>query len=478
MRLSLIPANAYLLTNKFDEAYRTYEFIISKNPSHLFALMGKARIHYVRRQFRVALKLYQSVLSAAPDFLPDPRIGIGLCFWNLGEHRLARRAWARSAARNPGKASSGASLLLGLSYLNTARDPRLEDEERAETYSDGIRHIQTAWASDKTCAATAAALSGYFLVSSNKWDTVIKLAELAIQHGDARAVISEGQLAIARALHAQDKVEDATRHYLLAAESNPDQIVASLGIGQTYVRKKDYPAAINQYENILRKQPGCVEALANLASLHARAAFATSSIATGSATDASSDQSKARELFDQLVTLFQSRPGGTAEQPGSLDPLGQRIQQIARDPDLYVEIARLWTGLDLSKALNAYRQSYQVHSDNIEDVSPEETDNTMLKESIPPHLLCNIGSLEYGRGQYESAQERFEEAIRLDLARQQAQESRGATLPEGDAVMMTLMYNLGVVMEARGQKEEAAQLYEQRLLARHPEYIEGTITSQ
>lgn len=461
---------------RFDEAFRIYEHILSKCPQHLFALMGKARILYVRRQFRAALKLYQSVLSVAPDFLPDPCIGIGLCFWNLGEHSLARKAWSRSTIKNPGKPSSGASLLLGLSYINAARNPRLDEEERADTYSEGIQYIQQAWASDKTCAATAASLSGYFLVSSTKWDTVIKLAELAVQHGDARAVISEGQLAIARALHAQNKPEEATRHYLLAAEANPDQIVATLGVGQMYMQKKDFPSAINTFENILRKQPHCVEALACLAALQARSALTASAAlqAASSANDTpSSERSKAKELYDQLVTLFQAK-AGSSNTPGGLDPLGPRLQQLARDPDLYIEIARLWTGEDLSKALNAYRQSLSVRLDFAENEETEQRGQLTHSEAkVPPQLLCNIGSLEYARQQFDSAQERFEEAIRLDLERQRAGESASGHSNEGDAVMMTLMYNLGIVMEARGQKEEAIQLYEQRLLARHPEFIEG-----
>lgn len=461
---------------RFDEAFRIYEYTLSKCPQHLFALMGKARILYVRRQFRAALKLYQSVLSLAPNFLPDPRIGIGLCFWNLGEHTLARKAWLRSMIKNPGKNSSGAALLLGLSYMNAARNPRLDEEERAETYSEGVQYVQQAWSSDKTCAATAAALSGYFLVSSTKWDTVIKLAELAVQHGDARAVISEGQLAIARALHAQDKAEEATRHYLLAAEANPDQLVASLAVGQMYIQKKDYPSAINTFENILRKQPHCVEALAPLAALQAKSAFASTSTTTlaNGGTDSPSDKSKARELFDQLVTMFQAKPG-TASAVGALDPLGARVQQVARDPDLYIDIARLWTGEDPNKALNAYRQSLSVRLDNEEGAQDDDMGSKAATGSVPPQLLCNIGSLEYARNQFDSAQERFEEAIRLNLERQRNGEQSGKSSIEGDAVMMTLMYNLGVVMEAKGQKEEAAQLYEQRLLARHPEFVEGQL---
>ena len=492
-------ATLYLLMGKYDEAYRTYEHILKDHPGHLLALMGKARILYIRRQFRAALKLYQSVLSAAPDFLPDPRIGIGLCFWNLGDYRLARKAWERSRVVNAGKPSNGASLLLGLSWLNVAREARLPEEDRVEAYSRGIGFVQEAWSNDKTCAATAAALAGYFLTSNSKWDTVIKLAELATQHGEGRAIISEGQLAIARALHAQDKTDEAMKHYSLAMEANPDQTVAALGVAQVHTRRQDYPAAINAYEKLLRKQPRCIEAMVSLASLHARAALqAGSATTTAGAPDASSDKSKARELFDQVATLFQApeQDGkGRAKDPLAerfyLDPTGSRVQQVATDPDLYVEIARLWTGEESSKSLSAYRQSLQVRLDKL---GPDEGDDAEVNgESVdlanneddgvvryprdfPPQLLCNIGALEFTRKEYVSAYNRFEHAMKLDAQRQQDAAAKGTSTAEGDAVLMTVTYNLGIVMEERRMIHEAIELYEQRLLTRHPEFLEGKLS--
>lgn len=466
-------ATLYLLTGKMDEAYRIYDFVLSKDPGHLLSLMGKARVLYIRTQYRAALKLYQSVLSAAPDFLPDPRIGIGLCFWNLGEHNIARRAWERSQTVSPGKASTGATLLLGLSWLNVARDPKLGEEDKIEFYTRGIQQVQAAWAQDKTCAATAAALSGYFLTSANKWDTVIKLAELAVQHGDSRAVISDGHLAIARALHAQDKTDEATRHYTLAKESNPNSAVASLGLGQMYMQIQDWQAAIDAYDTVLRKQPRSIEAMVSLASIYSHAVFTDTSIST----DKQEDTKKARDLYDQVIGLFQ---GTTHLKDGlgdrhALDPLGSRVQQIATNSELYVDISRLWMEDDTTKSLQAYRQGLGVWRDANEDrdgVIQESLEASQT--SIGPQLLCNIGCLEYSRGDFENAQERFEEAITTDLERQQALQEIGGSR-EGDATMMTLMYNLGIVMEARGQTEEAKQLYEGRLLARHPEFIEGQL---
>lgn len=55
---------------------------------------------FAKRQFAQALKCYQQVLKQAPTFLPDPRIGIGLCFYSgpTPEREKAKKAWERSIA--------------------------------------------------------------------------------------------------------------------------------------------------------------------------------------------------------------------------------------------------------------------------------------------------------------------------------------------------------------------------------------------
>jgi RNA polymerase-associated protein CTR9 len=59
-------------------------------------LLQQARILYARRQHAQALKLFQDVLRYNPECKPDPRIGIGLCFWALDQKARAKAAWQRS----------------------------------------------------------------------------------------------------------------------------------------------------------------------------------------------------------------------------------------------------------------------------------------------------------------------------------------------------------------------------------------------
>ena len=79
-----------------DEANRAFEQSARSGRTNLFALLGRARVLYTRRKYKESLACYQRVLQARPTLLPDPRIGIGLCFWQLGQHDDAVYAWVRS----------------------------------------------------------------------------------------------------------------------------------------------------------------------------------------------------------------------------------------------------------------------------------------------------------------------------------------------------------------------------------------------
>ena len=79
-----------------DQILRLFEEVLKTSPDNVIALMGKARVHYGRNQYAIALRLYQKALMARPDMQPDPRIGIGQCFWHLKMKSDALAAWKRA----------------------------------------------------------------------------------------------------------------------------------------------------------------------------------------------------------------------------------------------------------------------------------------------------------------------------------------------------------------------------------------------
>jgi len=134
--------------------------------------------------------------------------------------------------------------------------------------------------------------------------------------------------------------------------------------------------------------------------------------------------------------------------------LFKRIEAAAQDPDLYVDIARLCTADDPSKALNMYLRSLEIRL-------------SQNQPGVPPQLLNNIGCLEYLKKDHQAAKAHFQQAL---IHTAQASDMDGQ---EQDAALMTATYNLAVVMEALGEQGQAIQLYRQRILERHPEFMEG-----
>jgi RNA polymerase-associated protein CTR9 len=63
----------------------------------MMAVLGRSRALYALGKYGDALEGYQEVLSARPDLIdPDPRIGVGCCFWMLGFKDDAKIAWERA----------------------------------------------------------------------------------------------------------------------------------------------------------------------------------------------------------------------------------------------------------------------------------------------------------------------------------------------------------------------------------------------
>ncbi|KAK4056635.1 protein required for normal CLN1 and CLN2 G1 cyclin expression [Microbotryomycetes sp. JL221] len=445
-----------LVMTRIDEATKLFDDILRDEPTHLYALTGRARILAGKRSFRPALKAFQHILTLSPKFLPDPRIGIGYCLWMLGDRNRARKAWERSIAVHPDDSTS-ATLLLGLAHLNSSKDVTLTGGEEARTneYAKGMTLIQKAFKSDNTLAAAAGPIANHFLLAGKPG--TIKLAERMIQFAEPRTLVSEGHLSIARALHAQND-STALQEYQSSINTNPDQLVAVLAQAQHFIKNSEWPAALDKYDQILRKNPRCIEALVSLASIRTFIGFTTRSI-----TDSLVERKKAKEYYDQVLKLFATGKDNTQTRNQSIDKFvakSERIKSIARDSDMYIEIGKLWSDeSSLERSLKAFNEAERILN--------QEFNQTQLN----PGLLNNIGVLLFHKGRFESALATFEEAI-TEVGTKVAQDDQGVMSFKNDCLFTPAMYNRGVTLEALGQIEEAQDMYRQ-VLATHPEYVDA-----
>jgi RNA polymerase-associated protein CTR9 len=129
---------------------------------------------------------------------PDPRIGLGLCAWVMGDRERAILSWERSldlvsftlctgklVADKQDPESWVALLLLGLAALNNAREPSSGTANRVESAANGVSYVQRAFKLNNKCSAAALALSTTAGLDG-QLPMASKLAERAIQYADTK----------------------------------------------------------------------------------------------------------------------------------------------------------------------------------------------------------------------------------------------------------------------------------------------------
>ena len=163
----------------------------------------------------------------------------------------------------------------------------------------------------------------------------------------------------------------------------------------------------------------------------------------------SSEKGKARDLYDQVSKIL-GLPDATmhAQNGTQPHPTGRSARKIAEDVDMHIEIARLWQEDNLERMHRALKEALRI------------SETTSRSE---PKLVNNVAVMAYLDENLESARTMFESA----LTQSSKEDSTGA-----DAMSSTLLYNLARTYEQQGDETMAKGAYE-KLLDRHPEYVDG-----
>ncbi|KAF5322225.1 hypothetical protein D9619_001333 [Psilocybe cf. subviscida] len=432
-----------LATRSMDDAMRSFDGVLAERPTNLVALLGKARILYARRNYRDALRLFQDVLRYNPNCTPDPRIGIGLCLWAMDHKDNAVAAWQRSLEVNPSE--SAAQLLLGLQALNASKNEQLHEQRKAELLLKGTNLIQKAFKTNNKNAATANAMCEVFIRKGN-WKTALKLAERTIQMADTLTILTDGYLRAGRVSHAMKDTPLASRFYASATEGQPKNVIGAIGVAQMQMLKDEIPAAIHTLDTLLQapNPQRSVEATVMLASLKA---FPRPGI-TGA--DLSQDRARARELFDRVMKTLEledTRANGQS--------VSKMSRGIAEDVEMHAEIARLWQEENLDRTGKALREALRIGQSGAKETDP----------LLVARLTNNIGVLHHLEGRHGEARAMYEGAltnvttVKSDVA---------------EGLSTTMLYNLARVYEDQGEDDMAKGAYE-KLLSRHPEYVDAKI---
>ncbi|KAJ4490912.1 RNA polymerase II-associated protein [Lentinula aciculospora] len=425
-----------LATRHMDEALRSFEDVLAAKPSNLVALLGKGRILYMRRNYPQALQIFQQVLRYNPHCQPDPRIGIGLCFWSMNNKAKAKAAWERSLELNPSDWT--AQLLLGLESVNASKDGHLEEEERTQLLFSGTKLIEKAFNANQKNASAANALCEIF-VQKGAHKRALKLAERTIQFADTLTLLTEGYIRAGRVSHAEGNAIAATRYYSLATEGQPKHVLAAIGLAQMQMNNGEPGGAVNTLDNLLQapNPQRSLEATVILASLRgsARPGISTSEMAQ--------ERTRARELFDRIIKTLEIEDGKVN---GS--GLSKASRTIREDMNMYLEIARLWQDENIDRTTKALQEALRL---------------SQLSGTTEPRLLNNLGALHHLDSKLPQAQGFYEAALTESIGSENA-----------EIISTSILYNLARVYEDQEEEEKAKDAFE-KLLSRHPEYVDAKI---
>jgi RNA polymerase-associated protein CTR9 len=423
---------------------------------NMMAVLGKSRALFSLGKYADALEGYQEALHKMPDLIdPDPRMGIGCCFWQLGFKEDAKMAWERALEINPD--SKVANILLGLFYLDASAHVPTNSPEFISLYKKAMTvYTQKAFKADKELPLTCATFAGYFL-SRKSWPTVETLAHKAIQYTDVNAIASDGWYLLARKEHYSDNYEVAKDYYGRADEARGGVdrgfLPAKFGAAQLAVLKNDHGEAKLRLEKIIQQSKN-IEAMILLGTLYAEEVFFSQ--LSGLKEDKTTEFKKAVGYLETVRTAWK-------------DPK----KNLIPDASVLLNLARLYETEQPDKSLQCLQQVEQLEFDQISaDERPQDTEEeaalkTSIRESLPPQLLNNMGCFLYQNEKYDQAREMFQAALSACIKVGEKQEEI-----DTDALVTTISFNLGRTYEANGLLDEANTVYE-GLLSRHSDYIDA-----
>ncbi|BFZ54054.1 protein required for normal CLN1 and CLN2 G1 cyclin expression [Savitreella phatthalungensis] len=392
-----------------EEARRAYDQSNRPPRTNLFALLGRARVLYARKRYRDALQCYQKVLTLRPNMVPDPRIGIGLCFWQLNMHSEALYAFERAMELD--SHNSAAVLLAGIAEIHRAfdhvRDPALFQDQ----YAAGVRLVSRAYKESRSPLAGTILASYYF--ATRKMTKLTDVLDEALMSTDMPSVRADALFWLGRARHLMEQPVEASSFYNLARQLEPDALPILVGIGQMQLARGEITDAKLTFESVIEKFPKCIEALAALGNLYMLEAL--DSAFKG---DLAIHKSKARALLDRAIALTEENPKRTFTEPSL-----QLAKAMVADDDQPLQTLRV------------LEQAAEIQSDNAEQISPE--------------ILNNMAVLQTFAGNHALAKDLYSRAI----------EDLRSTEQLNEALFTLLSFNLGRCEEALGNHTAAIEIY-------------------
>ncbi|KAI3405122.2 CTR9 [Candida oxycetoniae] len=448
-----------------DSALDIFERILRTDQNNSFALMGKAQaILSKTKNYSHALKLYQQVLILNPAMKPDPRVGIGLCFWFLKDNKMAIQAFERALELDAN--NTKAKIFLTLANFYTTFNSSLSDEEFLSNYKKCLVEVSKLHKQNVQDATILLVIVSYYC-SKEDYDTVEKIIKGIVSqitgsdnltkfsHFNKTSVsryqlnvLSECSTWLARVEFAKGDFTQASKYFQEAIKMNESNIVAKLGLGQSQYNRGLIEEASLTFESILRSNVNCLEVNYSLGILYSKQ-------------NSRRKRDLAVQVLERYIRLSNNR--------GLSAPKNDSGILFNKEPialNAYLTLSKLYEDSDINQSLNYLSKAVELAKQG--------------GKSIPMEIYNNIGVFQFTKQNFQKATENFQ------LALEQLDSNPEFTSSDGDGdggsdllvdlpkdLKVTLTFNLARSKEV-SNKEEALQAYES-LLTQCPHYFSAKL---
>lgn len=442
----LATIDLYYQKGDYDKALETTDIFIKSTqaeerrlgrPSrtNCMFLLTRAKLLYQKKSYTASLHAFQELLVLNPMFKPDPRIGVGLCFWKLKDTKMAIQAWERATELNP--ADKNLSILALLGKFHETITSSHNDETFKEGFVAALNDLNTIFDSNKESPVLLTLLQHYFYFQKD-YSRVIKIYTEKIQPKkqliDA-SVYSESTFWCARAYYAKEDYRKSFQLFSESFKNNEDNLLARFGIGQSQIKTNLIEESIITFENIYKTNENIQELNYILGLLYASKALDHETQKSMHGKEFNSLIAKGLQYLERYTNLTVSK----------------KNQLVI--PKAYLVMSQLY------ELQNQYKKSLETLSKASEQI---QFVNDGKDNSIPVEIFNNLGCFHFIIGEPEKAKEYFSKS-KLVIS----------TDDSTKAMNITVDFNIARIVEETSPSE--AITHYSSIISDHPKYIAAQV---
>lgn len=443
--LALTAAYA-LASNRDEEASKIFDQLLAVDEMNCFALLGKAHIILKKTtNYAVALKLFQQVLIINPLMKPDPRIGIGLCFWFLKDYKMAMNSWERCLELD--SENLKAKILLNLAHFNNTFNNSLSDEDFQKNYESCLKNLSENYAKDKNDPIILLTLSSYYYYKKD-YDLVERIINKIIASINTAGSVGQGKLSkfqanllsqcsfwLGRCYFNKSDFNQSQRYFHESNKFDDNNLLSKIGLGQSQICKNLHQEALITFENLIKQYPRNLEVNYCLGLLYS--------------------QLKSKRRKDMAIHILERYISLSTNRGLSSDSDDLLLNKEPINLNTYIILSKLYESKDTNQSLNYLTKAVESRQ--------------QINQSVPIEIYNNIGVFNLNKNNQELATKNFELAI---SSLNESDDMEASTATKED-LMVTLNYNLARSIELPEQSKSIT-LY-QEIINNNPTYFSAKL---